>query len=206
MVCRSWAPLRIDRFGGRPPAVWAFAGRAEDSAARNATALVPEKRLAWREKIELPVLVRRATCWRRAMVIAYEREHRAGIRRPSGADGPARPVLIDQFLEKRQKSMWMRWPMEQTWFRRNYEHIEEAGVHSGIPLACCRPLACHPRFSTPSVNIRNGWRCIEVVGLMNVQYAIQRDTVCLEVNPRAVAHGPFVSKATGVRWRKVAAR
>src|SRR5947207_15546493 len=48
---------------------------------------------------------------------------------------------------------------------------------------------------------------LKVVGLMNVQYAIQRDTVyVLEVNPRASRTVPFVSKATGVPWAKIAAR
>src|SRR5207249_4960896 len=88
------------------------------------------------------------------------------------------------------------------------EHIEEAGVHSG-DSSCVLP----PVSLTPAVleAIREYTKrlalALKVVGLMNVQYAIQRDTVyVLEVNPRASRTVPFVSKATGVPLAKVAAR
>jgi carbamoyl-phosphate synthase large subunit len=88
------------------------------------------------------------------------------------------------------------------------EHIEEAGVHSG-DSACSLPP-----FSL-SLDIQNELRrqtkamarALNVVGLMNVQFAIQGETVyVLEVNPRASRTVPFVSKATGVPLAKVAAR
>src|SRR6202041_1188204 len=85
---------------------------------------------------------------------------------------------------------------------------EEAGVHSG-DSSCVLP----PVSLTPSVlaRIRDYTKrlakALQVVGLMNVQYAIQRDTVyVLEVNPRASRTVPYVSKATGVPLAKVAAR
>ena len=88
------------------------------------------------------------------------------------------------------------------------EHIEEAGIHSG-DSSCVLPSVS----LTPSVleQIRDYTvrlaRALHVVGLMNVQYAIQRDTVyVLEVNPRASRTVPYVSKATGVPLAKVAAR
>jgi carbamoyl-phosphate synthase large subunit len=88
------------------------------------------------------------------------------------------------------------------------EHIEEAGVHSG-DSACSLPP-----FSLP-VAMQNELRrqtvamarALNVVGLMNVQFAIQGETVyVLEVNPRASRTVPFVSKATGVPLAKIAAR
>jgi len=88
------------------------------------------------------------------------------------------------------------------------EHIEEAGVHSG-DSACSLPP-----FSL-SVAMQNELRrqtvamakALNVVGLMNVQFAIQGETVyVLEVNPRASRTVPFVSKATGVPLAKIAAR
>ncbi len=89
------------------------------------------------------------------------------------------------------------------------EHIEEAGVHSGdsscvLPSVTLSPDGARHAFATT----RSGWRKrLNVVGLMNVQYAIQRDTVyVLEVNPRASRTVPYVSKATGVPLAKVAAR
>jgi carbamoyl-phosphate synthase large subunit len=88
------------------------------------------------------------------------------------------------------------------------EHIEEAGVHSG-DSACSLPP-----FSL-SQDMQNELRRqtvamakeLNVVGLMNVQFAIQGETVyVLEVNPRASRTVPFVSKATGVPLAKIAAR
>src|SRR5204863_9815195 len=75
--------------------------------------------------------------------------------------------------------------------------------------ACCLPphsLASHLERELHRQTVLLA-RALEVSGLMNVQYAIQRDTVyVLEVNPRASRTVPFVSKATGVQWAKIAAR
>jgi carbamoyl-phosphate synthase large subunit len=88
------------------------------------------------------------------------------------------------------------------------EHIEEAGIHSGDSSCVLPPVSLKPEVL---VHIRDYTRrlaqALHVVGLMNVQYAIQRDTVyVLEVNPRASRTVPYVSKATGVPVAKVAAR
>jgi len=88
------------------------------------------------------------------------------------------------------------------------EHIEQAGVHSG-DSACSLPpysLASHVEreIRRQSIALARG---LNVVGLMNVQFAVQRDTVyVLEVNPRASRTVPFVSKATGLPLAKIAAR
>jgi carbamoyl-phosphate synthase large subunit len=88
------------------------------------------------------------------------------------------------------------------------EHIEQAGVHSG-DSACCLPphsIASHLERELHRQTILLA-KALNVVGLMNVQYAIQRDTVyVLEVNPRASRTVPFVSKATGMALAKIAAR
>jgi carbamoyl-phosphate synthase large subunit len=88
------------------------------------------------------------------------------------------------------------------------EHVEQAGVHSG-DSACCLPphsLASHiERELRRQTTVLA--KALKVVGLMNVQYAIQRDTVyVLEVNPRASRTVPYVSKATGQPLAKIAAR
>ena len=88
------------------------------------------------------------------------------------------------------------------------EHVEEAGVHSG-DSACCLPP--HSLSSALEEELRRQTellaRALDVVGLMNVQFAIQRDTVyVLEVNPRASRTVPYVSKATGLPLAKIAAR
>jgi carbamoyl-phosphate synthase large subunit len=88
------------------------------------------------------------------------------------------------------------------------EHIEQAGVHSGDSACSLPPFSLSPdmqnelRRQTVAMA-----RALNVVGLMNVQFAIQGDTVyVLEVNPRASRTVPFVSKATGVPLAKIAAR
>ena len=88
------------------------------------------------------------------------------------------------------------------------EHIEEAGVHSG-DSACSLPpfslsVAMQNELRRQTIAMA---RALHVVGLMNVQFAIQGETVyVLEVNPRASRTVPFVSKATGVPLAKIAAR
>jgi carbamoyl-phosphate synthase large subunit len=88
------------------------------------------------------------------------------------------------------------------------EHVEQAGVHSG-DSACCLPphsLASHLERELRRQTAMLA-KSLKVVGLMNVQYAIQQDTVyVLEVNPRASRTVPYVSKATGVPLAMVAAR
>ena len=88
------------------------------------------------------------------------------------------------------------------------EHIEQAGVHSGDsacslpPFSLSKKMQDELRRQTVAMA-----KALKVVGLMNVQYAIQGDTVyVLEVNPRASRTVPFVSKATGIPLAKVAAR
>ncbi len=88
------------------------------------------------------------------------------------------------------------------------EHIEEAGVHSG-DSGCSLP----PNGLTPEIQdelraqTRKLAKALNVVGLMNVQFAIQSGVIyILEVNPRASRTVPFVSKATGIPLAKVAAR
>jgi carbamoyl-phosphate synthase large subunit len=88
------------------------------------------------------------------------------------------------------------------------EHVEQAGVHSG-DSACCLPphsLASHiERELRRQTKVMA--KALEVIGLMNVQYAIQRDTVyVLEVNPRASRTVPYVSKATGLPLAMIGAR
>jgi len=88
------------------------------------------------------------------------------------------------------------------------EHVEQAGVHSG-DSACCLPphsLASHIERELKRQTAMMA-KALKVVGLMNVQYAIQRDTVyVLEVNPRASRTVPYVSKATGQPLAMIAAR
>jgi carbamoyl-phosphate synthase large subunit len=88
------------------------------------------------------------------------------------------------------------------------EHIEEAGIHSGDSACSLPPYSLSPgtiaEIEGQTVALA---RALEVVGLMNVQFAVQDGvTFVLEVNPRASRTVPFVAKATGVPIAKIAAR
>ncbi|HUK30268.1 MAG TPA: carbamoyl-phosphate synthase large subunit [Candidatus Acidoferrum sp.] len=177
---------------------------------RSGTALVPEEASRLAAEIGLPVLVRPSyVLGGRAMVIAYDLETVQSYVAQAALMGPARPVLIDQFLEDATEvDVDALADGTDLVIGGIMEHIEEAGVHSG-DSSCVLPTVT----LTPQVldRIRQYTqrlaRALGVVGLMNVQYAIQRDTVfVLEVNPRASRTVPYVSKATGVPLAKVAAR
>src|SRR6202162_2529514 len=177
---------------------------------KNGTALVPEEAARVAADIGFPVLVRPSyVLGGRAMVIAYDLNTVQEYVAQAALMGPARPVLIDQFLEEATEvDVDAIADGEDVIIGGVMEHIEEAGVHSG-DSSCVLP----PVSLTPSVlaRIRDYTKrlakALQVVGLMNVQYAIQRDTVyVLEVNPRASRTVPFVSKATGVPLAKIAAR
>jgi carbamoyl-phosphate synthase large subunit len=88
------------------------------------------------------------------------------------------------------------------------EHIEEAGIHSGDSSCVVPPFICPERhLQTIRDYTRRIAKALQVVGLMNVQYAIKDDLVyVLEVNPRASRTIPYLSKAAGVSLAKVAAK
>jgi carbamoyl-phosphate synthase large subunit len=88
------------------------------------------------------------------------------------------------------------------------EHIEEAGIHSGDSSCVVPPyLVAERHLETIRDYTRRIARALNVVGLMNAQFAIKDDTVyVIEVNPRASRTVPYLSKATGVPLAKVAAR
>jgi carbamoyl-phosphate synthase large subunit len=88
------------------------------------------------------------------------------------------------------------------------EHIEEAGIHSGDSCCVLPPYSLSPALVDEiKYQVKVLARRLNVCGLMNVQFAIQgRVVYVIEVNPRASRTIPFVSKATGVPWAKVAVK
>jgi carbamoyl-phosphate synthase large subunit len=88
------------------------------------------------------------------------------------------------------------------------EHIEEAGIHSGDSACALPPYSLSPAIVTRlKEQTRALAKSLRVRGLMNVQYAIKDGEIyVIEVNPRASRTVPFVSKATGVPWAKIAAK
>src|SRR5580700_7443950 len=177
---------------------------------RNGTALNPEDAARVAQEIGLPVLVRPSyVLGGRAMVIAYDLQTVREYVAQAALMGPARPVLIDQFLEEATEvDVDALADGQDVVIGGIMQHIEEAGVHSGDSSCVLPPVSLTPSALTRIRDYTNRLaRSLGVIGLMNVQYAIQRDTVfVLEVNPRASRTVPYVSKATGVPLAKVGAR
>jgi len=177
---------------------------------RNGTALVPEEAARVAGEIGLPVLVRPSyVLGGRAMAIAYDVNTVQEYVAQAALMGPARPVLIDQFLEEATEvDVDALADGTDVVIGGIMEHIEEAGVHSGDSSCVLPPVSLSPKIlETIRDYTKRLALALKVVGLMNVQYAIQRDTVyVLEVNPRASRTVPYVSKATGLPLAKVAAR
>ncbi len=182
---------------------------------RNGTALTSAEAVSVAQEIGLPVLVRPSyVLGGRAMVIAYDMEtvQRTALQASLMSSGGApRPILVDQFLEDAvEVDVDALADGTDVVIAGIMEHIEEAGIHSGDSSCVLPPVTLKPadlaRIREYTSKLA---KALRVVGLMNVQYAIPRnsDTVyVLEVNPRASRTVPYVSKATGVPLAKVAAR
>ena len=145
----------------------------------------------------------------RAMVIAYDDESVIHYMKEAVEYSQERPVLIDHFLESAiEVDVDALSDGEDVVIGGIMQHIEEAGIHSG-DSSCVLPAVDIPEPCSATIrDYTSAWRgrC-KVVGLMNVQFAIQRDKVyVIEVNPRASRTVPYVSKATGIPLAKIAAR
>ncbi len=119
------------------------------------------------------------------------------------------PVLLDRFLNDAiEVDVDALSDGEQVLIGGIMEHIEQAGVHSGDSACSLPPYSLSPALQAELRRQTVAMaRALNVVGLMNVQFAIKGETVyVLEVNPRASRTVPFVSKATGIQLAKVAAR
>ena len=179
------------------------------------TATSVEEALAVGERIGYPVLVRPSyVLGGRAMVIAYDAEAVAQYMKQAVEYSQERPVLVDHFLENAiEVDVDALCDSEDVIIAGIMQHIEEAGIHSG-DSSCVLP-AVGIREETLEV-LRTYTRklalALNVVGLVNLQFAIQHDAqgqdhvYVIEVNPRASRTVPYVSKATGIPLAKIAAR
>jgi carbamoyl-phosphate synthase large subunit len=176
----------------------------------NRLARAPEQAVELAEQIGYPLVVRPSyVLGGRAMEIVYnESDLKIYMRNAVRVSNDA-PVLLDRFLDDAvEVDVDAVCDGKQVLIGGIMEHIEQAGVHSG-DSACSLPpyslsVEIQDRLREQTRKLALG---LGVVGLMNIQFAIQgEDIYVLEVNPRASRTVPFVSKATGVPLAKVAAR
>ncbi|HEV8111986.1 MAG TPA: carbamoyl-phosphate synthase large subunit [Planctomycetota bacterium] len=161
-------------------------------------------------KIGYPVLVRPSyVLGGRAMEIVYDDESLDRYMENAVQATPDRPILVDRFLEEAiEVDVDAISDGKRVVIGGVMEHIEEAGIHSG-DSTCVLPA--HTLAPGTLDEIRRATIALatelEVIGLMNVQFAVKDDRVyVLEVNPRASRTVPFVSKAIGVPLAKLAAK
>jgi len=179
------------------------------------TATSVEEALAIGERIGYPVLVRPSyVLGGRAMVICYNAAEVQQYMSQAVEYSQERPVLVDHFLESAvEVDVDALCDSEDVMIAGIMQHIEEAGIHSG-DSSCVLPAVSIRKetLETLRTYTRKLALALKVVGLVNLQFAIQRDAAgedhvyVIEVNPRASRTVPYVSKATGIPLAKVAAR
>jgi len=180
--------------------------------------LVPEHGIATSEaeafrvaqRIGYPVVVRPSyVLGGRAMAVVYDESAMREYIGYAVEAAPGHPILIDRFLEDAvELDVDAISDGTDVVIAGVMQHIEEAGIHSGDSTCVIPPyIITHrdqDRIRRRTVELA---KALKVVGLMNVQYAILKNELyVLEVNPRASRTVPYVSKATGVPFAKVAAK
>ena len=177
----------------------------------NGLARSEEEAVAVAERIGYPVVIRPSyVLGGRAMELVYSTDDLRRYMVEAVQVEPDHPVLIDQYLENATEVDVdaLADGQGQVVIAGILEHIEPAGIHSG-DSACCLPSIS---LSDDALRTIRAWtralaQSLNVVGLMNVQFAVQAGTVyIIEANLRASRTVPFVAKATGQPIAKFATR
>ena len=180
----------------------------------NRTARAEDEALKLAEEIGYPLVVRPSyVLGGRAMEIVHDGRDLQRYMREAMKVSHDSPVLLDRFLNDAiECDVDCISDGQQVFIGAVMEHIEQAGVHSGDSACSLPPYSLVPatvaEIKRQTAAMAKG---LNVIGLMNVQFAIQnvagKDVIyVLEVNPRASRTVPYVSKATGLQLAKIAAR
>ena len=176
----------------------------------NSTARNKEEALALSSDVGFPLVVRPSyVLGGRAMEIVHGEDDLAAYMDAAINVSNDSPVLLDRFLDvATEVDVDCVSDGEYVLIGGIMEHIEQAGVHSGDSGCSLPPFSLSDELQkeliAQSIKLAKG---LNVVGLMNAQFAIQNNVVyLLEVNPRASRTIPFVSKATGIPLAKIAAK
>jgi carbamoyl-phosphate synthase large subunit len=176
----------------------------------NGIATSTEQAIVVARQVGYPVLVRPSyVLGGRAMEIVYDEPSLLDYFDRAIRAAPDHPVLIDRFLEDAfEADVDALADGVDVVIAGVMQHIEDAGVHSGDSACVLPPYMLRDREVDEMRRLTRLFaRSLGVVGLMNVQFAIRDHVVhVLEVNPRASRTVPFVSKATGVSFARLAAR
>jgi carbamoyl-phosphate synthase large subunit len=174
------------------------------------TAMSVEEAKEAAASIGYPVMVRPSyVLGGRAMEIVYDEASLVDYMNRAVKASPEHPVLVDKYLEDAvEVDVDAVSDGENVVVGGVMQHIEEAGIHSGDSACALPPYSLDPALTEEiKRQTRALARELNVVGLMNVQFAVKGDEIfILEVNPRASRTVPFVSKATGVPLAKMAAK
>ncbi len=176
----------------------------------NATARSAEEAVELATELGYPLVVRPSyVLGGRAMEIVYEEKDLRRYMREAVKVSNESPVLLDRFLDDAiEVDVDAICDGKDVLIGGIMEHIEQAGVHSGDSACSLPPYTLSPSLQDRMrEQIRKMALELNVIGLMNTQFAIKGDQIyVLEVNPRASRTVPFVSKAIGVPLAKVAVR
>ena len=176
----------------------------------NATARTEDQAVQLAREVGFPLVVRPSyVLGGRAMEIVFNEEDLRGYMTRAVQVSNDSPVLLDRFLDVAiEVDVDAVCDGEQVLIGGIMEHVEQAGVHSGDSGCCLPPNSLSADLQAQlREQTRKLANALQVVGLMNIQFAIQNGVIyVLEVNPRASRTVPFVSKATGLPLAKIAAR
>ncbi|MGH8135735.1 MAG: carbamoyl-phosphate synthase large subunit, partial [Steroidobacteraceae bacterium] len=176
----------------------------------NATARDEDRAIELAREVGFPLIVRPSyVLGGRAMEIVYEEEDLRQYMNEAVQVSNESPVLLDRFLDLAiEVDVDAICDGEDVLIGGIMEHVEQAGVHSGDSSCSLPPASLSPEVQDELRDqTRKMAHALNVIGLMNVQFAIQNGVVyVLEVNPRASRTVPFVSKATSMPLAKIAAR